>query len=94
MAHLALAGATPVRTAPFPRWPDFDGRERALLLEALEARSWGGYPFPNALAERFGAAFAAAHDARHAFAVTNGTIAIEIGLVAAGLRPGDEVILP
>jgi len=94
MARLALAGGTPIRTAPFPRWPDFDERERALLLEALEARSWGGYPFPNALAERFGAAFAAAHDARHAFAVANGTIAIEIALVAAGLRPGDEVIVP
>jgi dTDP-4-amino-4,6-dideoxygalactose transaminase len=94
MARLALAGGTPVRTAPFPRWPDFDGKERALLLEALEARSWGGYPFPNALAERFGAAFGAAHDVRHAFAVVNGTVAIEIALVAAGLRPGDEVILP
>jgi len=94
MARLALAGGTPVRSAPFPRWPDFDARERTLLLEALEARSWGGYPFPNAMAERFGAAFAAAHDAKHAFAVANGTIAIEIALVAAGLRPGDEVIVP
>ncbi len=94
MARLALAGGTPVRTAPFPSWPDFDGKERALLLEALEARSWGGYPFPNAMAERFGAAFGAAHDVRHTFAVVNGTVAIEIALVAAGLRPGDEVILP
>jgi dTDP-4-amino-4,6-dideoxygalactose transaminase len=94
LTRLALAGGTPVRTEPFPRWPDFDARERALLLEALEARSWGGYPFPNAMAERFAAAFAAAHDARHAFAVANGTIAIEIGLVAAGLRPGGEVIVP
>jgi len=66
MARLALAGGTPVRTTPFPRWPDFDARERSLLLEALEARSWGGYPFPNALAGRFASAFAAAHDARHA----------------------------
>ena len=94
MARLALGGGTPVRTAPFPRWPDFDERERSLLLEALEARSWGGYPFPNAMAERFGAAFAAAHDAEHAFPIVNGTVAIEIALVAAGLRPGDEVILP
>jgi dTDP-4-amino-4,6-dideoxygalactose transaminase len=94
MARLALAGGTPVRTAPFPRWPDFDERERSLLLEALEARSWGGYPFPNAMAERFGTAFAAAHDVKHAFAIVNGTVAIEIALVAAGLRPGDEVILP
>jgi L-glutamine:scyllo-inosose aminotransferase len=46
------------------------------------------------MADRFATAFAAAHDARHAFAVANGTVAIEIGLVAAGLRPGDEVIVP
>lgn len=94
MARLALAGGTPVRTRPFSPWPDFDERERSLLLEALEARSWGGYPFPNALADRFAVAFAHAHDARHAFAVANGTVAIEIALKAAGLRPGDEVILP
>lgn len=94
MARLALAGGPPVRTAPFVPWPDFDERERALLLEALAARSWGGYPFPNAFADRFAAAFAAAHDARHAFAVANGTIAIEVALEAVGLRPGDEVILP
>jgi L-glutamine:scyllo-inosose aminotransferase len=94
MARLALAGGTPVRTEPFTQWPDFDERERTLLLEALEGRNWGGYPFPNALADRFASEFAAAHDARHAFAVANGTIAIEIALKAAGLRPGDEVILP
>jgi L-glutamine:scyllo-inosose aminotransferase len=94
MGQLALAGGTPVRDRPFTGWPDFDERERTLLLEALEARDWGGYPFPNTLAGRFASLFAAAHDARHAFAVANGTIAIEIALKAAGLRPGDEVILP
>ena len=94
MARLALAGGAPVRTKAFTQWPDFDERERTLLLEALEARNWGGYPFPNTLAERFASEFAAAHDVRHAFAVANGTIAIEIALKAAGLRPGDEVILP
>ena len=51
MPRLALAGGTRVRTEPFTRWPDFDDRERTLLLEALEAREWGGYPFPNNLDE-------------------------------------------
>jgi dTDP-4-amino-4,6-dideoxygalactose transaminase len=94
MARLALAGGSPVRTTPFAPWPELDERERTLLLEALEAREWGGYPFPNTLADRFASEFAAAHDALHAFAVTNGTVAIEIALRAAGLRPGDEVIVP
>jgi dTDP-4-amino-4,6-dideoxygalactose transaminase len=94
MPRLALAGGPPSRTQPFPRWPVFDERERTLLVEALEAGSWGGYPFPNTLADRFATAFAAAHDARHGFAVANGTVAIEIALQAVGLRPGDEVIVP
>jgi dTDP-4-amino-4,6-dideoxygalactose transaminase len=94
MARLALAGGSPVRARPFAPWPEFDERERTLLLEALEGRSWGGYPFPNTLADRFATEFAAAHDTRHALAVANGTIAIEVALKAAGLQPGDEVILP
>jgi len=76
MARLALAGGQPLRARPFPRWPLFDARERALLAEALDAGSWGGYPFPNALASRFASAFAEVHGARHALAVANGTIAI------------------
>jgi dTDP-4-amino-4,6-dideoxygalactose transaminase len=94
MARLALAGGSPLRTTPFPRWPLFDESERSLLLAALEVGSWGGYPFPNTLADRFAARFEAVQGATHAYAVANGTVAIEIALKAVGLRPGDEVILP
>lgn len=94
MPRLAVAGGTPVRTRPFAQWPDFDQREKELLLEALEGRDWGGYPFPNVMASRFTDAFGEAHDVGHAIAVTNGTVAIEVALKAAGLGPGDEVILP
>ena len=38
--------------------------------------------------------FAEYHQAKHGIAVTNGTHAIEVALAAAGIGPGDEVIVP
>ena len=46
------------------------------------------------LAERFSQAFAAHQDAKHALCAANGTVTLEIGLKAVGIRPGDEVIVP
>jgi dTDP-4-amino-4,6-dideoxygalactose transaminase len=94
MASLAIAGGTPVRTTPFTPWPQFDEQERRALDRVLVSRNWGGYPFPNALARRFGEAFAAEHGARHGLCAANGTVTLEIALKACGLRPGDEVIVP
>lgn len=44
--------------------------------------------------ERFESEFAAYSGARHAIGVGNGTDALEIGLQAAGIGAGDEVIVP
>src|SRR5512147_3181129 len=44
--------------------------------------------------EAFEAAFAAYHGVAHAVGVANGTDAIELSLRAAGIGPGDEVLLP
>jgi dTDP-4-amino-4,6-dideoxygalactose transaminase len=38
--------------------------------------------------------FAAYAGARHAFAVTNGTAALHLACLAAGVLPGDEVVVP
>lgn len=94
MPKLAIAGGDPVRTKPFTPWPQFDERERQALLQVLESRNWGGYPFPNKLARRFAERFAAYHDARYAVCAANGTVTIEMALKAVGIKPGDEVILP
>jgi len=94
MAKLAIAGGAPVRTTAFTEWPQFDGREKSAILNVLESRNWGGYPFPNQLAERFSKAFAAHQDAKHALCAANGTVTLEIALKSVGIRPGDEVIVP
>ncbi|WP_419163004.1 DegT/DnrJ/EryC1/StrS family aminotransferase [Candidatus Palauibacter sp.] len=86
---LAIEGGPPVRTAPWPSWPRWGAAERRALLEVLESGRWGrgGRAVPE-LEERF----AALHGARYAVACCNGTVAIQLGLIAAGVRPGDEVI--
>src|SRR5215216_2692460 len=94
MAKLAIAGGARVRTKAFTEWPQFDERERLAILGVLESRNWGGYPFPNHLAELFGHRFASYQDAKHALCAANGTVTLEIALKATGISPGDEVIVP
>ena len=86
---LAIEGGPPVRTAPWPSWPRWGAAERRALLEVLESGRWGrgGRAVPELEAR-----FAALHGARYAVACCNGTVAIQLGLIAAGVRPGDEVI--
>ena len=81
MAKLAIAGGAPVRTKSFTEWPQFDEREERGILGVLESRNWGGYPFPNQLAELFSQRFAAHQDAKHALCAANGTVTLEIALI-------------
>ncbi len=86
---LAIEGGKPVRTAAWPAWPQWDDSEKQALIGVLESGKWGiGGPRVDELEARY----AALHDAEHAVACCNGTVAIQIALVAAGIEPGDEVI--
>src|SRR5579875_666346 len=89
--QLAIQGGIPVRTRPFPRWPDYGEGEKNSLLEVLRSGSWGGY---NKKLEEFEAAFAALHGVRYAISCGNGTVALEVALRSLGIRCGDEVIVP
>lgn len=94
MSQLAILGGTPLRTRPFPAWPRHSESDRERLLAVLDSGNWGGYPFPNRWATEFADRFAAFHGARYGCSVANGTVAITIALRAAGIRFGDEVIVP
>ncbi len=87
--RLAIRGGQPVRTDPWPRWPIWGPEEERALLEALHSGVWGvgGERVPE-LERRF----AELHRARYAVACCNGTVALQIALVAAGIEAGDEVI--
>jgi dTDP-4-amino-4,6-dideoxygalactose transaminase len=74
-----------------PPWPVATERERELLDEVLRSGQWGGFhPF----IARFESEFAAFQHAAHCVSAMNGTVTLEMGLMAAGIGPGDEVIVP
>lgn len=94
MSKLAIRGGAPVRTAPWPEWPQHDEREFANITRVLESGNWGGFPSPNVMAGEFAERFAAYHGAKHGICTTGGTTALEVALRAAGLERGDEVLMP
>jgi len=94
MGKLAITGGKPVRKKSFTAWPAYTQQEARGLQKVLTSRNWGGYPFPNKIADAFAQKFARLHGAKYGLAVSNGTVAIEIALKAANIKPGDEVIVP
>ncbi len=94
MAKLAIhGGPRAAEKLEVPQWPMLDKRDKQALLEALESRRWCRI-YPGSRVEEFERAFAQYHDAQHAIAVSNGTVALELALLACGIRPGDEVLVP
>jgi perosamine synthetase len=78
------------RTIPVAA-PMLVGNEKSYVMDCLDSTwisSTGKY------VELFEAAFADFCDARHAVSCCNGTVALHLALVALGLEPGDEVIVP
>jgi dTDP-4-amino-4,6-dideoxygalactose transaminase len=81
-----------VRMKPFPNWPIFGTDEERALLRVLQSGKWGRLDGDEVA--NFERRFAAYHQAKHAIAVTNGTVSLRIALMAAGIETGDEVIVP
>jgi dTDP-4-amino-4,6-dideoxygalactose transaminase len=96
MPVLAINGGSPVRSTPFPAWPIHDQREFDAVVDVVKSGRWGGHYLaePGYKADEFAARFAAAHDARCGIAAMNGTVTLKVALRAAGVGPGDEVIVP
>ena len=71
--------------------PMLIGNEKAYVMDCLESTwisSSGKY------IERFEACFADFCRVKHAIACCNGTVALHLALMALGVGPGDEVIVP
>jgi len=79
----------PIRSVPLAR-PAMDGAELAAIAEVLASGMLVQGPRVRALEE----AFARRHRVGHAVAVNNCSAALHLALVALGVGPGDEVIVP
>lgn len=89
---LAIDGGLPTKREDFPPWPFYDGNEEEALLRSLHQGQW--WRVSGKENEAFEREFGEHHGSEHAVTVTNGTVAIEISLLALGIEPGDEVIVP
>lgn len=71
--------------------PDLRGREREYVLECVDT---GWVSSAGRFVGEFEAAFAEFCGVEHVVAANNGTTALHLALVAMGIGPGDEVIVP
>lgn len=91
MGKLAITGGTPVRRAPYPGWPQWDTAEHAQLSAILDSGHW--WSSEGTKVREFETAWAAFSQVDHCIAVTNGSHALEVALLGAGIGAGDEVIV-
>lgn len=91
MEKAAIAGGEPAKTVPFTRWPKFDGAELEQLKEALDQGTLF-YAFGEKV-KTLNRRFAEMIGAKHCVATSSGTASIHVALMAAGVSPGDEVIV-
>jgi len=85
----ATLGGQPVRTAPFPRWPEFGEADEEAVLPVLRSGVWSRSKVVVEAEKRF----AQLMDADYCLATCNGTNAIFTSLCALDIGAGDEVIM-
>jgi dTDP-4-amino-4,6-dideoxygalactose transaminase len=91
VTELAIEGGVPTRSRPFPSWPHFEAEEidaASAVLRSGRVNYWTGEQ-----GRLFEAEFAALTHCKHAVAVANGSVSLELALYALGIQPGDEVVV-
>ncbi len=71
--------------------PEFNGREREYLLDCIDT---GWVSSLGTYVDAFEAEVARLSGCAYGVAVVNGTAALQIALIVAGVRAGDEVLMP
>lgn len=98
---LALFGGKPVRSKPFPPHPIIGENEKRAVLRVLESGRLSTFiaaPGKNFLGgekiREFENLFAKYHDVKYAVAFNSATAALHAAVVACGVEPLKEVIVP
>ena len=87
---LALEGGAPVRATAFAPWPFYEQDEIDAVSQVLSSGLVNYWTGPQCT--QFEQAYAAFCGRRHAIALANGSVALELALHAFGIGPGDEVV--
>lgn len=100
-ATLALDGGTPVRTAP---WPTYDKgavfvqpEDEEAAIRAIRSHLYFRYdyrPYSQTECGQFERELCDYFGVRHSLAVTSGTAALALAIMAAGIEPGSLIACP
>ena len=90
---LAHYGGKKTISKQFP-WPVFSSEELTVVKNVVESGEWGASNSPDSYVAKFEKQFADYIGVKHALSVVNGSVALRIALIASGVKPGDEVIVP
>ncbi len=90
--QLAINGGPKSVNKQFP-WPVFDQQEVDAVAEVVASGKWGN-PDCGDLVEKFENEFAAYCGSKYAITCVNGSVSLRLALIACGVKPGDEVIVP
>lgn len=74
-------------------WPVFNASEINAVGAVIQSGEWGN-PNCDGFVESFEKEFAEFCGTRFALSCVNGSVALRLALIACGVRPGDEVIVP
>ena len=100
MSALAIDGGIPVRRDPFPGYNTIGDEERRAVLEVLDSGVlsqfvgvWGPDFFGGPRVQRLEQRWADYFGSRHAVSMNSATSGLYAAIGAAGVGPGDEVIV-
>jgi dTDP-4-amino-4,6-dideoxygalactose transaminase len=88
---LALHRGTPVRSTPFPGWPQTGEADEEFILKSLRNHRW--CTFDGEFIPRFEKAWKERVGSRGCVMMPCGTHALQLALDLIGVGPGDEVIV-
>jgi dTDP-4-amino-4,6-dideoxygalactose transaminase len=75
------------------RWPIFDDSDVEAVAAIARSGEWGN-PDCKGYVETIEREFAAYCGSKYAISCVNGSVALRLALIASGVKPGDEVIVP
>lgn len=74
-------------------WPVFDESDVDAVTEVAKSGAWGNPDCTGRVAQ-FEKEFAEYCGSKYAISCVNGSVALRLALIACGVKPGDEVIVP
>ncbi len=100
MAKLAINGGSPVRSTPFPLYVTIGEEEKRAVMEVLDSTvlskflgTWSPDFFGGPRVQKLEREWAEYFGIRHAVSVNSATSGLYAAVGAAGVGPGDEVIV-